>query len=87
MSLSRNDSSTAFLSHCWTCQPAGGLLGDAQLAAVEPVERGLDRLADRRRGSHGEAFAVLPGGIDSRGEFSVGHDPSTAAGSSKSAAP
>ena len=51
MSLRRNDSSTAFLSHWLTCQlPSRLLLGDARLAAVEQVERGLDRLAHRAFG-------------------------------------
>ena len=45
----RNDSSTAFFSHWWTCQRAVDLLGDAQAAGIEPVERGLDRRAHRAR--------------------------------------
>ena len=54
MSLRRKDSSTAFFSHWFTFQLAVDLpFGDAHLAAVEQIERFLDRLADRRPWSWG----------------------------------
>src|SRR5207237_2837268 len=47
---------------------AGGLFGDAQPPRIQPVERRLDRIASRTAGRRGQRFAVLPGGIDGRGE-------------------
>jgi len=51
----------------------GGLFGDAQPALIEPVEGRLDRVAHSATGRRSEPFAVLPGGIDGRGEIGVGH--------------
>src|SRR5271166_2763774 len=41
-----------------------GFFGDAQFALIEPVECGLDRVADSTAGRRGEPIAVLPSGID-----------------------
>ena len=64
MSLRRNDSSTAFFSHWCTVQPVAVLLGHAQLAPVEQVERGLDRIADLAPGGEADPLAVRERGLD-----------------------
>ena len=75
MSLSRNDSSTAFLSHWLTRQDSSAsLLGDARLAAIEQVERGLDGLAHRPLGRGSDAVALLERLIDGAGELGMRHD-------------
>jgi len=57
----------------------GGLFGDAQPPRIEPVECRLDSVPARAAGRGAQRFAVLPGGIDSRGEIGVDHDVSSAA--------
>ena len=49
------------------------LLGDARLAAVEQVERRLDRLAHRALGGRADAVALLESVVDGLGELGVGH--------------
>ena len=71
MSLRRNESSTAFLSHWLTCHLPSLLLGDARLALVEQVERAIDRLAHRAFGGGADVVALLEGVVDGLGE--VGH--------------
>ena len=53
----------------------GGLLGDAQLAAVEQVERGLDRVADLAPGVEADPLAVRERGLDHARQIVVLHDP------------
>ena len=73
MSLSRNDSSTAFFSHLIDVpRPVGRLLGDARFAAVEQIERLLDRLAHRALGRWPDRVALFEGGVDGLGEIVVG---------------
>src|SRR5438874_8306915 len=56
-----------------TAGPTAGRLGDAQLALVEPVERGLDGVAPSSLGLRRNLLARLPGGIDRRGEIGITH--------------
>ena len=57
-------------------------LGDARLAAVEQVERGLDRLAHRAFGGGRDVVALLEGVVDGLGEIGVRHamSPASVAG-------
>ena len=48
------------------------LLGDARLAAVEQVERRLDRFAHRTLGRRPDVVALLEGVVDGLGEIGVG---------------
>ena len=51
----------------------GLLLGDARLAAVEQVERLVDRLAHRALGLRPDVVALLEGVVDGLGEFGMRH--------------
>src|SRR5262249_29162080 len=50
------------------------LLGDARLAAVEQVERSLDRVAHRTLGGGADVVARLEGIVDGLGKPGIGHE-------------
>ena len=70
MSLRRNDSSTAFLSHWLTRQsPFAPRSATRACAAIEQIERGLDRLAYRPPGRRADVVALLESRVDGFGEI------------------
>lgn len=64
MSLSRNDSSTAFFSHWLTFQVPSAALGDAGRALVEQIERVVDAFADFALGRGIDGVPRLKGDVD-----------------------
>ena len=73
MSFRRNDSSTAFLAHWFTCQSVPALFGHPQRAGVQRRQRRLDGVAGLALGGGGDAVAGLPGGFDGGFKGGVGH--------------